>query len=320
MRTVLRPVAVVLAGALLALGLSAALTAPASASEAGAATLAAANIDKSAGTCAVHPTHNSLGGDQYHTSCSGGYSGGPEYWCADFAIWVWSNSGLSVSGLTAAAASFNTYGHDNSTYQSVARAGDAITFSTTKGGTSHHVAIVTAVNADGSLETANGDFGGESGSMEHFATTSSVEAKTIPGSEAYVGAQVPNVDDFYITGIVGPAGSGGSSSPGGNPYSAPALCGSGYSVIDSHAITGATIELLYSSGSGQNCVVTMAAADKGSVSMNATLAVQGGSSGSDPGSYTWYAGPVRESAPGECVMWGGAYNGASWTSAWSHCG
>jgi len=90
---------------LFALALVAALFAAptaAQASTAGAATLAAANYNKSAGTCAQNPTTNSLGGSQFEHSCAGGYSGGPEYWCADFAKWVWRNSGLNVSGLTAA--------------------------------------------------------------------------------------------------------------------------------------------------------------------------------------------------------------------------
>jgi hypothetical protein len=54
-------------------------------------------------------------------------------------------------------------------------------------------------------------------------------------------------------------------------------------------------------------------------SMNATLAVEGGSSASNPGTFTYYAGPVTEYAPSSCVEWGGSYAGSSWTSGWSHC-
>jgi hypothetical protein len=296
--------------------------APANASAASAATLAAANIGKSAGTCANRPTTNSLGGSQYEHSCAGGYSGGPEYWCADFAMWAWANSGLNTSGLTAAAQSFYSYGQSHGTLHSSAQPGDAIVYSSSRGGYANHVAIVTAVNADGSVVTANGDWGGSSGTMAHFAVTSSVVKITIPASEASTGSWVPAAD-YYITGIVGPSGSGGSSSPpdsGGNPYSGSGLCGSGYGVVDSHHITGATIFLLYDDSTGNNCVVTLADADTGAVSMNATLTVQGGSTASDPGSYHWYAGPVTGYAPNACVKWGGTYKTSTWTSDYSHCG
>jgi hypothetical protein len=295
--------------------------APAQASTAGAATLAAANIGKSAGTCANNPTHNSLGGSQFEHSCSGGYSGGPEYWCADFAKWVWGNSGLDTSGLTAAAQSFYTYGQSHGTFHSTAEPGDAVVFSSSRGGYANHVAIVTAVNSDGSVVTANGDWGGESGSMAHFAVTSSTVKITIPASAASTGSWV-SAESYYITGIIGASGSGGSSPPdgSGNPYSASGLCGSGYGVVDSHHLTDATIYLTYNDSTGKNCVVTLADADDGAVAMNATLAVQGGSSTSDAGSYHWYAGPVSASAPNSCVKWGGTYKSSSWTSDWSHCG
>ncbi len=298
------------------------LIAPAAnATAAGAGTLAAANIGKSAGTCADSPTTNSLGGSQFEHSCSGGYSGGPEYWCADFAMWVWANSGLNTSGLTAAAQSFYVFGQSHGTFHSTAQVGDAVVYSSSKGGYANHVAVVTAVNADGSVVTANGDWGGQSGTMAHFAVTSSVVKITIPAADASTGSFVPAAD-YYITGIVGPSGSGGSSPPGGgaNPYSATGLCGSGYGVVDSHQITGATIFLLYDDSTGKNCVVTLANADTGAVSMNATLTVQGGASTSDPGSYHWYAGPVTASAPNSCVQWGGTYKTASWTSDYGHCG
>lgn len=295
--------------------------APAEASTASAATLAAANIGKSAGTCANNPTQNSLGGDQFEHSCSGGYSGGPEYWCADFAKWVWANSGLDTSGLTAAAQSFYSYGQSHGTFHSTAQPGDAVVYSSSPGGYADHVAIVTAVNSDGSVVTANGDWGGESGSMAHFAVTSSTVKITIPAASASTGSWV-SAANYYITGIVGASGSGGSAPPdsSGNPYSASALCGSGYGVVDSHHLTDATIYLAYNDDLGKNCVVTLADSDAGAVAMNATLAVQDGSSAGDSGSYHWYAGPVTAYAPDSCVKWGGTYKTSTWTSDWSHCG
>jgi hypothetical protein len=296
--------------------------APAAATTGAAAALAAANIGKTAGTCAVQPTVNSLGGDQFTHSCSGN-SSGPEYWCADFGIWVWNNAGLNTAGLTAAADSFVRYGRSHGTFHNTAQPGDAVTFAK-DGIETHHVGIVTAVGADGSVTVANGDWGGDSGhGMEHFAVTSAVVAFTIPASQASMGSYVDKANQF-ITAFVGPAGTGnGGSAPpdsGGSPYSPVGLCGTGYGVIDSHDLGAARIFLLYEATGGRNCVVTIADADAGAVTMNATLVVQGGSGFSDLGLYHWYAGPVRALAPGDCVKWGGTYGNTTWTSDYEHCG
>jgi hypothetical protein len=106
-----------------------------------------------------------------------------------------------------------------------------------------------------------------------------------------------------------------------NPYTATGVCGSGYKVVDQHALgSSATIYLLYSSAAGKNCVVTMSKkVYPGKLSMNAILQVQGGGSGSNPGKFTAYAGPVRLAAVKKCVIWGGSWNTASWKSGWSHC-
>ena len=110
-----------------------------------------------------------------------------------------------------------------------------------------------------------------------------------------------------------------TAQPKPNPYSATAVCGSGFKVIDSHALGGnATIYLLY--GNGKNCVVTMSKlVYPGKVSMNATLQVQNGGSGGNPGKFTAYAGPVRVAAVKKCVIWGGSWGTTSWKSGWSHC-
>ncbi|NUP01128.1 MAG: serine/threonine protein kinase [Nonomuraea sp.] len=106
-----------------------------------------------------------------------------------------------------------------------------------------------------------------------------------------------------------------------NPYKVGAVCGSGYKIIDQHALGGsATIYLLYSSGAGKNCVVTMSKLlYTAKVSMNAILQVKGGASGSNPGKFTAYAGPVRLAAVKKCVIWGGSWQSLTWKSGWSHC-
>ncbi|GAA2361440.1 hypothetical protein GCM10010404_13920 [Nonomuraea africana] len=107
-----------------------------------------------------------------------------------------------------------------------------------------------------------------------------------------------------------------------NPYRATTVCGSGYKVINSHALsTKATIYLLYNTSAGKNCVVTMSKYEvPAKVSMNAILQVKGGASGANPGKFTAYAGPVRLAAVKKCVIWGGSWGTLSWKSGWSHCG
>ncbi|KGN39492.1 M23 family metallopeptidase [Knoellia subterranea] len=106
-----------------------------------------------------------------------------------------------------------------------------------------------------------------------------------------------------------------------NPYTPAKVCGSGYAVIDSAAIgTKGRTYLLYNSGNGNNCVVTLKSSGFTASSMTAFLEVQGQSRVTDSGSYTYYAGPVRKAAPGTCVKWGGAITGTGYTSPFEHCG
>ncbi|KAB8196319.1 peptidoglycan DD-metalloendopeptidase family protein [Nonomuraea phyllanthi] len=111
-----------------------------------------------------------------------------------------------------------------------------------------------------------------------------------------------------------------SNNCGGNPYTPEEVCGSGYSVIDSAGLTGGRTYLLYNSGNGYNCVVTMKTSNVGTPSsMSAFLEPQGASRTTDSGSYGYYAGPVKRSAPGTCVRWGGSVGSSSYTSPFEHC-
>ncbi len=110
-------------------------------------------------------------------------------------------------------------------------------------------------------------------------------------------------------------------SGGGNPYTPVEVCGSGYSVIDRAGLTGGTVYLLYNSGNGYNCVVTLKSTNLGrATAVSAFLEPQGASRTTDSGSYGYYAGPVRRSAPGTCVRWGGSVGSSSYTSPFEHCG
>lgn len=113
-------------------------------------------------------------------------------------------------------------------------------------------------------------------------------------------------------------GCGGST----NPYTPTEVCGSGFSVIDQAALgTVGRTYLLYNSGTGYNCVVTLKATSLGTPSaVSAFLEPEGASRTTDSGSYSYYAGPVKRSAPGTCVKWGGSVGSTSYTSPFEHCG
>ncbi|GAA4918758.1 murein DD-endopeptidase MepM/ murein hydrolase activator NlpD [Stackebrandtia albiflava] len=106
-----------------------------------------------------------------------------------------------------------------------------------------------------------------------------------------------------------------------NPYTPGEVCGSGYTQINSHAVTGGRIYLMYNSSNQYNCVVTIKSTKIGTASpVSASLEVQGGTKSTDSGNFAYYAGPVKKHAPSTCVKWGGSVGSSSWTSAWSHCG
>jgi len=147
---------------------------------------------------------NSLGGGSFGSSCTGN-GGSPEYWCADFALWVWSNAGVSnVSGLDAAAGSFYVYGQNNGTLSNTPAVGDAVVFDYQGGGVADHVAIVTQVNSDGTIETVSGDWNGDNGSEATFSSTSQVVLNS-PAYASTVGS-TPGIMGMTISGFISPVG------------------------------------------------------------------------------------------------------------------
>ena len=111
-----------------------------------------------------------------------------------------------------------------------------------------------------------------------------------------------------------------------NPYTATQVCGSGYQVIDSATLTAngvrqGRVYLLYNTGNGDNCVVTLKDTNVGrATTVSAYLEVQGKTRSTDSGAFQYYAGPVRASAAAACVKWGGSTGGASYGSPFEHCG
>jgi hypothetical protein len=169
------------------------------------ANIALDNIGK--GACST----NSKGSKDFDSSCTGN-GGEPEYWCADFARWVWAAAGAETSGLTAAAGSFYVYGQDHGTLHSTPAVGDAVVFDYHGGGDADHVAIVVKVYSNGTIETVSGDWNGESGSEAHFSSTSHVVLNTAYSSRD---GSYSNMMGMTISGFIAPAGTGGSS--GGSP-------------------------------------------------------------------------------------------------------
>ncbi|MEV7803619.1 protein kinase [Microbispora sp. NPDC088329] len=146
------------------------------------------------------------------------------------------------------------------------------------------------------------------------AQSTPAPAKTTPAPVKTTAAPKPSP-------TVKPTPAKTTAAPKPNPYTAKGVCGGGYAVVDSHSYGQATTYLLYNASNGYNCVITMSKyVVPGKIKMSAVLKVQNGSSGNDSGSYTTYAGPLRLPAKGKCVIWGGGYGTAAWTSGWSHCG
>ena len=146
---------------------------------------------------------NSTGGKGYESSCYGN-GGQPEYWCSDFAKWVWKTAGAKVDGLTAAAGSFYCYGQKNGTLSSTPKVGDAVVYNYQGNCWADHVALVTEVHPNGNIVTVSGNWGGQSGSQAHFSSTSSVKLNT-PAYPGVVGAY-SNTMGMKISGFISPSG------------------------------------------------------------------------------------------------------------------
>ncbi|TMR97948.1 N-acetylmuramoyl-L-alanine amidase [Nonomuraea basaltis] len=118
----------------------------------------------------------------------------------------------------------------------------------------------------------------------------------------------------YVTG-----GSGGGTP---NPHTPESVCGAGYKVIDSAPLgTAGTVHLLYNTGNGGNCVATIKKTSLGTATAaSAYLEVEGKTRVTDSGNFAYYAGPVRASAAGKCVKWGGKAGSATYDSPFEHCG
>ncbi|MEU9129616.1 CHAP domain-containing protein [Kitasatospora sp. NPDC048540] len=103
------------------------------------------------------------------SSCSGGTTA--HAWCADFAGWVWAQNGAKNLGvLNNLANSFQTYANNNQGgLSSTPHVGDAVFFHPSGYSSSFteddHVAIVVAVNGNGTIDYVGGNQGGAPGKV-----------------------------------------------------------------------------------------------------------------------------------------------------------
>ncbi|MFH8642491.1 CHAP domain-containing protein [Streptomyces goshikiensis] len=116
----------------------------------------------------------------------GFYNRADENWCADFGKWVWAQDGVDVRGLTAGAGSFTGYG---SGLHRTPHVGDAGVFEFNGADWASHVAIVSAVNSDGTVSTT----GGNQGSSDRAKSSSPRErsrrtVRTVPSGSAVMSA------------------------------------------------------------------------------------------------------------------------------------
>ena len=171
---------VVLVPAVTVLASTTAQAEPAGTIGVGVTNLAAANV----GRTACGP--NTVGGTGFETSCKGN-SGQPENWGADFVAWDWATEGINTTGLLttsggATPATFAKYGGPNGSVHSspiyLPQPGDAVVYDSP----ADYVAIVTAVNADGSIQTTNGDWGGLGPGASNVANVILPSGQTAVGS------------------------------------------------------------------------------------------------------------------------------------------
>ncbi len=127
--------------------------------------------------------------DSGQTSSCTDYGTKAHAWCADFAGWVWQQAGVPGLGtLDDLAVSFKGYGLVNDTWSSTPAVGDAVYFHPLSGhGTQHdHVAIVTAINEDGTLQTIGGNERTATGIVHE-----DVELPSAVGAVAWLDDEVP---------------------------------------------------------------------------------------------------------------------------------
>ncbi len=143
-------------------------------------------------------------------------------------------------------------------------------------------------------------------------------SKSLPSVPA---AQAPAVGESPVPAAPAPGPSKEDDSDGSEEsvYTPEGVCGSGYRVIDQRTLTRSVVYLLWKPSTQQNCVVTLKTREiGGKTPVTAHVQADGAPRLVDSGNFSYYAGPVRQKAPG-CVSWGGSDDVGPGFSARGHC-
>lgn len=200
-KTALRASSTAVAALVLGAGLT--VLAPSAQAASGADIVSTARSQMGSDACGNGGAGYYAPGTGQNRSCSGGNE--THAWCADFAGWVWSRNGVKNLGpLNDLANSFQTYAKNNyGGLSSTPHVGDAVFFhpkSMSTGFTNYdHVAIVSAVHSNGTIDWIGGN---QSGGWV-------TENKNMPGS---VGA-VEWTAGGYNVNLMGFASPYGASDP-----------------------------------------------------------------------------------------------------------
>jgi len=235
-----------------------------------------------------------------------------EYWCADFAKWVWQQAGVNDTGvLDPGADSFYTWGHDQGETLSVdgtnPQVGDAVVlYGQLDGGAgpglnveADHVGIITNVYTNGNVDTVNGDFQGASTigvyqwtdmSLSSYAATAEGSGETWVLVPPILPATPPaSISSFSAAPSTVPAGGGSVT------LTADASNASSYAFTStSSAVTGLG-SVDSSSGSAQDAVEIPATQAAVTYTFDVTATGAGGTSAESPVTVTQSA-PVYEEA------------------------
>jgi murein DD-endopeptidase MepM/ murein hydrolase activator NlpD len=273
---------------------------------------AAATASDDAGVLATsHKSPFSCGKTFYANNWSGGHS-------PNGSIDWQSYDGDAINGETVRATAGGTATFDNEGSTSY---GQWVQIVHSDGTRTRYAHLATMVRSPGQTMSVSqgtvigtvGSTGGSSAPHLHYEQRSS--SGVVDTSPTVDGVTVSVGQKKAVT-------SSNSCGGGSNPYTPAEVCGSGFSVVDQAALgTVGRTYLLYNAGTGNNCVVTLKSTNLGTPSaVSAFLEPEGASRTTDSGSYAYYAGPVKRSAPGTCVKWGGSVGSTSYTSPFEHCG
>jgi hypothetical protein len=174
--------------------------------------------------------HRQVGKDCRPYRDGAGTSACSEDWCVVFAGWVWRQAGVPEAPTSAVATDAAVWGRQRGLFKprpaggmGDPRPGDLVVFGEPGAGTGGHVGIVYSVNANGTITTINGDYGGKT------PTTTRVVEQTINPVTAVSGTH-----NWHISGYVSPPD--GTPPPPGKYWVNTFAPATGYSSTSEHSV------------------------------------------------------------------------------------